>query len=292
MPSIRSLFVFVSIVTTVACVPPPPLSPQAVALTPGFERAESAVYAATLGVWLVSNIGGNTPGDGFVSSVDATGRLLESRFVEGLDDPKGLALDGDTLYVADLTTLVRVQLDSPSTHEAIPIEGSVFLNDVAVDPASHAVYVSDTFGNAIYRVRGAESELLISDAALEAPNGLWVEQGGLLIGSIGPDLDTTTFQPRAPGRILHFDLRTRRLSQRTERFGGVDGIARLDSTRFLVTDTFVGVYVWTPGEAPELVIPVQATGLGTTADIGIDHAGGRLLIPDVLGTEVAMYTLF
>jgi len=41
-----------------------------------------------------------------------------------------------------------------------------------------------------------------------------------------------------------------------------------------------------------LVIPVQATGLGTTADIGIDHAGGRLLIPDVLGTEVAMYTLF
>jgi len=201
MPSIRSLFVFVSIVTTVACVPPPPLSPQAVALTPGFERAESAVYAATLGVWLVSNIGGNTPGDGFVSSVDATGRLLESRFVEGLDDPKGLALDGDTLYVADLTTLVRVQLDSPSTHEAIPIEGSVFLNDVAVDPASHAVYVSDTFGNAIYRVRGAESELLISDAALEAPNGLWVEQGGLLIGSIGPDLDTTTFQPRAPGRM-------------------------------------------------------------------------------------------
>lgn len=292
MCCIQLSFALASLALWTACHVEVPLEPRRLTVSHGLQRPESAVFAPSSGNWYVSNIGGEEQGDGYISRLDRAGRVLDASFVTGLDDPKGLALDGDLLYVTDVTSIVRVRLSAPAELERIVLDGAMFLNDVAIDPTSHTAYVSDTFGNTIFQVRGSEGSVLVAGEALESPNGLWVERGGLLVGTIGPGFDPETFMPERPGRIMRVDLRTGNLAPFTERFGSVDGIARLDANRLLASDTFAGVFVIEAEETPRLLIPLADTALNSTADFGVDHAQGRILIPDVLGSGVALFDLF
>lgn len=267
--------------------PPPAL--ERVQLSEGLSRPESAHYDAHQKSWFVSNIGGTEPGDGYISRLDAGGEIVEEFFASALDDPKGLAILGDELFVADVNRIVAIRLAQPGQRRVFPVPGALFLNDVAVDRVHERVYVSDTLGHAIYQLADGELSTLIEGSELEAPNGLWVDGGDLLVATIGPDLDPNTFSTSAPGRVLRYDLQCGQLTPASERFGSLDGITPLDRHRFLVSDFRVGVYLWRPGEAPTLLLPVGETGLTSTADIGFDRSHGRLLIPDVGGVGVALY---
>ena len=288
--SVRLIVIGSALCASVAAARPP-LEPQRIALNEQFSRPESAVYDARTRSWYVSNVGGTEAGDGYISQLNDEGEIVSEFFADDLDDPKGLAVSGGRLYVADVTRIVSLALDQPSTRSVYSAEGAIFFNDVAVDPRRGTVYVSDTLANVVYKLEDGSVTTLIEGAALEAPNGLWVDHDDLLIATIGPDLDPTTFSTSAPGRILRYDLRRNVLVPASERFGLLDGLQPLDGRRYLVTDFQVGVYVWSPGDEPELILSVEDTGLTSTADIGFDRAHRRLLIPDVQGVGVALYDL-
>lgn len=77
----------------------------------GFSTPESVVHDAVDDVYLVSNINGEPlaeDGNGFISRVTPDGEVEALRWIDGeadgveLNAPKGMAVLGDTLYVADI----------------------------------------------------------------------------------------------------------------------------------------------------------------------------------------------
>lgn len=257
----------------------------------GFSAPESVYFDDESGFWFVSNVGEQgVPGDGSLSRMSLDGSEVEHGFVAGLDDPKGIRVHAGVLYVSDVDDLVAIPLADPARLERFPVAGAQFLNDVAVDERHGIVYVSDTFGNAIYRLQDGEVSLVLQDPTLEAPNGLVVDGDDLLISTIGPDLDPTTFETSAPGRVLALSLRTLRLTPVSERIGTLDGLERYGK-QLLVSDFGLGVYGVERDGSGTRILDNGEQGLGSSADIGLARAARLLAVPDLTSTTVTLYAL-
>ena len=107
----------------------------------GFQGPESAKYDPELDVWYVSNING-TPvakdGNGYISRLKGDGTMDSLKFIAAgvngvkLDGPKGMALQADTLWVADITNLRGFNRKTGMPVASVALKGSKFLNDVAI----------------------------------------------------------------------------------------------------------------------------------------------------------------
>ena len=91
--------------------PPPPPGPTKVASVEGFLTPESVLHDSGQDIYFVSNINGSPTAkdnNGFISRLKPDGAVENLKFIEGgkggvvLNAPKGLALHGDTLWVADI----------------------------------------------------------------------------------------------------------------------------------------------------------------------------------------------
>jgi hypothetical protein len=139
-------------VDTTAAVAPP-AAPALVSTTEGFSTPEAVLWDAELGVWYVANINGN-PGDkdnnGFISRLKADGSLDSLKFIESgknevkLNGPKGMALVGDTIWVADIDAVrgFNRRTGAPVANVELGKQAK-FLNDIAVGP-NGVLYVTDT----------------------------------------------------------------------------------------------------------------------------------------------------
>jgi sugar lactone lactonase YvrE len=120
----------------------------------GFEGPESVRYDAEADVFYVSNIAGYgsaRDGNGFITRVSAADPRNATILVQGgrggatLDAPKGLALHGDTLWVADIDALRGFDRRTGAPLATIDFapRKAVQLNDVAIGPDG-AIHVTDT----------------------------------------------------------------------------------------------------------------------------------------------------
>lgn len=131
------------------------------------------VAAAPDGALFISNVcgdGGARDGNGFISRLSKSGEILDLKFIEGLDGPKGLAVHDGNLYVADIDI---VRIFDATTGEALdgaPIEGARFLNDVTV--WQDDVFVSDSRTGRIWRFTGTSIDLWREGEELRGVNGL------------------------------------------------------------------------------------------------------------------------
>jgi DNA-binding beta-propeller fold protein YncE len=123
----------------------------------GFQHPES-VYQRGQTLY-VSNIGtGMDPSkknnDGFISKVDLTHRqVTELHFLGGgvtgtLYGPKGMALKGSVLYVADVDRIVGFDVDTRKKVMELSIAGTSFLNDLVMGDG--LLYASATDNGKIY----------------------------------------------------------------------------------------------------------------------------------------------
>lgn len=197
-----------------------PLSAQTPELaweTTGLVAPESAVFDAARGQFFVSNMGthekGGTPGDGFISRVGADGKLLELRWVTGLDNPKGLALANGRLYVGDDKDLVEID---PAAGKIVarhaPADGPGDFNDCTADPAGNVYVCSGRLGT-VFRLRGGRLEAWYQLDRTKTGwiNGLRAEKDRLLLGGWsvrGADgkeqlghLSTVAYADQALGRL-------------------------------------------------------------------------------------------
>jgi hypothetical protein len=128
---------FVSLTLLLLAAPLAPAAELPKPLVAGMTNPESVVVAPD-GRVFVSVIGGfDTDGDGAVVVVK-DGKAAP--FVLGLDDPKGLALFQNWLYVTDKTKLLRINLAAKEPKADVVVAADKFpakpqyLNDVVVDP--------------------------------------------------------------------------------------------------------------------------------------------------------------
>jgi DNA-binding beta-propeller fold protein YncE len=257
-------------------VPPAAADPPPTAT--GFSHPESVYWDAPTNAWYVSNFGGEQidpqgrEEDGYLTKLDADGNVVAERWVEGLRSPKGMRRRGRLLYVADPGRLVAIDLTAPPHivgSADLDAVGAQFPNDVAVDPATGLLYVSDLFGDAIYRVDPGtlKASLFLQSPALEAPNGLLVDGGKLMVASYGPGLDKRTFKTTSPGRVLEVDLASKEVTpfKNMERVGQLDGIEK-HGDGYLVTDNPGGRFLWVAGDG---TVGELAKDWPSAADLGL-----------------------
>ncbi|MBI4423815.1 MAG: ATP/GTP-binding protein [Elusimicrobia bacterium] len=262
-----------------ACAAPAP----AWELASGLSAPESA-YVVPGKDWLVvSNVAGSPAdkdGKGWLTRVSLDGKVLDERWVDGLNAPKGMRSAGGTLYVADVDELVEVSLKSGKVLRRIKADGAKFLNDVAVFP-NGTVWVSDTMRGAIFQLidgKTPELAVAIESEALESPNGLYIRKGVPWIASWGPGLGPD-WSTKAPGRLLAIDPRTKAIVSSSEPIGNLDGLEP-DGDAWLVSDWSAGKVYRVAGGKPQLLLE----GFKGAADLGW-HAKRRLLIVPRMGED-------
>ncbi|MEO7599043.1 MAG: hypothetical protein ABIV50_08935 [Opitutus sp.] len=183
----------------------------------GLVAPESVVHDATRDQLYVSNIGtsgaGATPGDGFVSRVSPDGKLLEQKWVTGLENPKGLALANGRLYVGDDKDLVEIDVASGKIlARYAPEDGPGAFNDCTADSDGN-VYVCSGRLLTVFRLHEGKFApwVKLDRAVTGGINGLRAEKDRLLLGGwsvrdaegkeqVG-HISTVAFSDQAIGRL-------------------------------------------------------------------------------------------
>ena len=265
--------------------PAPPVAAADTAMTVGgaFKTPESVLYDAQLDAYLVSNINGAPAAkddNGFISRVGTDGRVIEAKWIDGASDsvtlnaPKGMAIKGDTLFVADID-VVRLfdrTTGSPMGSRAVP--GSTFLNDMCVGPDG-TVYVTDTGmkpdftpngSDAVWRFDARGRAVRVAGgASLGGPNGIVADTAGVVV---------VTFRS---GEVYRLNAAGRRTDLPKPPKGQLDGVVLFPNGALLVSSwADSSVSRLNPGDTAWTKI---VSGVQSPADIGYDTRRERLLIP-------------
>ena len=245
----------------------------------GFALPESVLWDPGTGLFYVSNMGVDPmakDGDGTIATVDPSGALVDMAFATGLDSPKGMGIREGMLYVSDMDVVKAIDLATGEVAATYAGEGIVFLNDIAVG-SDGTVYVSDTFGNAVFRVEGDALALVARGEGLMGANGLLPgPEGTLLVANLGDA--SGGFENIVPGWVVSLDLATGEVEPygATEPPGLLDGIVDDGHGGVLVTNNGAGtVFRQMPGGAPETV----ATVASGAADLDYDRETGTIVVP-------------
>ncbi len=137
----------------------------------GLKHPESAFLYN--GYIYVSNIGSSPVSrnlDGFITKLDKYGNILEYKFIDGLQAPKGVFPYKNRLFIADLNRICVADLNS-ATKRCVDVKGSGFLNDVFV--LNGAAYVTDTWANCIFKMDQRFNVSKFYCAKNFSPNGIW-----------------------------------------------------------------------------------------------------------------------
>lgn len=106
---------------------------------PGLPGVESLLHDEKRNVFYATLQAGDDAGDGSIVTISSEG-IVGNVIASGLENPKGMGLVNDHLFVGDMGNIVELDLVSGDiTFHAV--EGAEFLNDVAVDAAGD-VFVS------------------------------------------------------------------------------------------------------------------------------------------------------
>ncbi|MBN1917076.1 MAG: hypothetical protein JW889_04125 [Verrucomicrobia bacterium] len=258
-----------------------------------FARPESFIVDPDTGVCYVSNVNefGETkhPNDGYISKLDQNLNVVEQKFIQGteqnkLNDPKGLAIIGDTLWVADLKVMhaYNKTTGEPVAHISLQAHGARSLNGVEAGPDG-LLFVSDDVSSVIFTINTREAnavQVLLKSADLSNPNGLYWDGAakllyiacwqGAKVLTVALDGTITTYVEDA---------------NRFENLDGLDG----DGEGTLYVSDYTKNMVWriTPAQRIELV----AEKLTTPADIHVDRPNKRLLIPEMSANKVSTHDL-
>ncbi len=256
----------------------------------GLSNPESVVYDPQLNILFVSNVNGG-PNDkdnnGFISIVSINGNMLNEKWVEGLNAPKGLALHDRTLYVADIDELVAIDVEHGRITNRYKVDDAKFLNDVtAADNGD--VYVSDMVLNRIHKLNGDDFQIWIESEELENPNGLHFTEDDIIVGSWGKMTDG--FATEVAGHLKRISINTKNISPIGDGspVGNLDGVEGSDETGFYVTDWLNGglFYIEANGNTTKLLELSQGS-----ADHELIKKKNMILIPMMKDNKLLSYKI-
>jgi sugar lactone lactonase YvrE len=265
-----------------------PQGPTKVLTVTGFKTPESVKYDADLDVYFVTNINGHPSakdGNGFVSRVRPDGTVDSLAFIASgrggaiLHAPKGTAIVGDTLWVADIDAVRGFNKRTGAPVATIDVSKLArFPNDLAVGPDG-ALYLTDTgieidpkfnFSHPgpdrILRLGSAHAVSVAAEGdTLDRPNGITWDANArsfVVVSFGGPAVFSWKPGDKAPAVLARGP-------------GSWDGVEVLPDGRIIASswaDSSVDVIAG--GKADRLI-----GGVPSPADIGFDSKRGRVLIP-------------
>lgn len=277
--------------------PAAPKGPPPVFQLTGFQTPESVFYDEANDRYLVSNINGKVveaDNNGYISVVSPDGKMVTEKWIAGgqnkvtLNAPKGTAIAGGVLYVADVDTVRMFDAKSGAPKGELKVPGATFLNDVSAAPDGR-VYVSDSglngdFGptgtDAIYAIEKGKLKTVAKDAALGKPNGLLATKDSVWAVTFGSGelyrLDTKAID----GKATKADVV--KLPK-----GQLDGIVMSGDQLFISSWEGSCVFKGKTAGPFEVAFP----GLKAPADIGLDKKRSRLLVPRFMENMIEAYDI-
>ncbi len=255
-----------------------------------FLQPESVVYDIVRGSIYVSNINGApdaVDGNGFISLVANDGKVKELKWVDGLNAPKGLALRGKQLFVSDINELVVIDIEKAEIIKKFSASDKSFLNDVAI-ASNGMVFVTDTATNRIYRLNQGKFEVWLEDPRLASPNGAYIDNNNLMIGSWGNPTDG--WKTDVPGHVLKVSLETKEITDfgTSDSVGNLDGIVKYTESSFLLTDWMTGTLLQLEANGNVETLLELKQG---TADMQLVNSKKILLIPQMTDGVLKAYRL-
>ena len=226
-------------------------------------------------IW-VSNIDGASngkDGKGSISKLSKTGTPINLEWITGLNAPKGMAKYKQELYVADLTELVVIDIKKATIVKRVPIEGSVFLNDVTVN-SKGAVFISDSRTGKVHRYENNTTTIEVEN--LQGPNGLLSIEDQLLILDRGSLLSVT------PGGAISKIMDGMDPS--------TDGIEKVAPNQYLVS-CWNGIVYYVVAGAQKITLFDTRSEKINSADIGYDAKKKIIYVPTFLKNNVVAYQL-
>ncbi len=265
----------------------------------GFATPESVEYYQEADVYLVSNINGHPlemDGNGFISKLSPSGEVLELEWLKSDPElytfhaPKGLAISGEYLYIADLKQVHVFKLPGRDYLRSIRIENTYVLNGTSPAPGDSVIVadtgyekngedIAPTGTDALYRVwPDGNYEAIIRDDEMGNPNGVYyVNDQEILVVTFGS------------GELFRTNLKGERINLSKPPDGQLDGVEKLPDGRIFVTG-WEGKAVYelgVDGEAYSILInPIEGA-----ADLGFDSKRNRLLVPASHSDKVIIHDL-
>lgn len=238
---------------------------------------ESVLVDEGRGVLYVSNMnsGMPSPGNAFLSKVDMDGNIVELKWAEGLNGPKGMGMYENSLYVADNNEVVQIDLETGDIVGKVVIEGNPGLNDITMGDDG-SVYVSGYTSNIIYKVKDGNVEQIFEGEEGENFNGLfWEPDRMLLITSSG-----STFKS--------IDWETGEVNVIAENLGHGDGIVILENGNYITSD-WRGRVFYIPGEGEPVTLLDTREQEINAADIDNIVESSILFVPTFYDNRLKAY---
>ena len=236
---------------------------------------ESVLPDAKKNVLYVSLIDGapwEVDGKGGIAKLNKNGKILNPYWIKGLNAPKGMAIVGKKLYVADVTEVAVINIKKGTIENRIAVENAVGLNDVTASE-SGVIYVSDSRTGNVFQIENG-----IVSTYLTGFNGL----NGLR--SVGTDLYVATGKD-----VFKVDKNKNQTSIGIIDQGG-DGIEPIGNGDFIGSAWSGYIYYLPANGERELLLDTHEEKINT-ADIGYDSAKKVVYVPTFFKKSVMAYQL-
>ncbi|MFT5131544.1 MAG: sugar lactone lactonase YvrE [Gammaproteobacteria bacterium] len=251
-----------------------------------FSDPEAVIYAERTNSLYVSNINGKPAekdGNGFISKVSMEGEIVEKNWSTGFNAPKGLAIHGTRLYVADVDELVEVSLDTGEILNRYTDSEAKFFND-AVAANDGSIYVADTKTNTIHQLKNGKFIRWLNSAELRGPNGLLLESERMLVTAWGTDEGSEAIS----GQVLGISMLDKSITivgnEHTK--GNLDGIKVNNNGDYFITDWMLGKLLLLPASGAVQTLLSLEQG---TADLEYIQSKDILILPMMKSNKLIAY---
>ncbi|MGV3621320.1 MAG: SMP-30/gluconolactonase/LRE family protein [Archangium sp.] len=262
-----------------------PAKPMAVVtFSEGLATPESVLYDAESDTYLVSNINGaplDKDNNGYITELSPDGKVVNAKLIEGgkngvkLNAPKGSAIHGGLLYVADIDTVRVFDRKTGAAKGEVALKGATFANDVAAGPDGK-LYVTDSGLNAKFEPTGSDAvwvvtpgkklsaKTLVKNKNLHGPNGIVVTADAIWMNTFNA------------AELVKFDLTGKQVGEPISLpNGGLDGLVLLGDEVLVSSWAEKAIFRGKPGGEFKKVLGE----LEAPADFGFDSKRSRVLVP-------------
>lgn len=230
----------------------------------GFSSPEGvAVLGESL---LISNVAGEgdvKDGAGWISRLAMDGTVLDEKWIQGLNAPKGMAVRGAVLFVTDIDAYHTIDTTNVALLNTFDVPEAGFLNDATT--WNGGVYATDSASGTIFQLDENGYKAWQSDTGLAGPNGLLPQGDDLLVVTMDGGGQLVS--------VANDGTQTMMATGMTD----ADGLARLDDGSYLVSSWPGRIWhVATDGTATSL-IDTQAEGIFQN---DLTRVGGLIIVPN------------
>lgn len=270
-----------------ASLPGEELTGRLVTTVDGLAGPEAVKYDPDQDAYLVANFGpaaeDQRDGNGFISRIGADGTVEDRAFITGSENqplhmPRGMALQGDRLWVADVDGVHAFHRMTGEAQAFVDFRAFEpgFLNDIAIGPDG-AVYVTDTGRARVYEIRDGAPAIAVEDDRTGPPNGITWDEGrsAFLLAPWGGGQVIRAWSPDDGFEDVV-----------TVDGGNFDGVEVLGGRVLLASQNDSSLWV-VEGDRPRRAARLA----GQPADIGVDPGRGHVAIPYISRNLVEIWAL-